>query len=175
MNTSRKPLVNATRVLWKTQAKPKKVGPQFAGSPRVDSSVGEQKTKIKRNETVPKSKCGPGQPPRPHSYVVSCSALSPRGGGMTASARQRSQRSAAFAKASHRFVILRSRTGNRCGGQRSVLLRRAGWGRRPQCPGNQSRLRAFSGVSPGNSPSRIAGCRWLCRNHSASSGTLTFR
>jgi hypothetical protein len=26
MNTSRKPLVNATRALWKTQAKPKKVG-----------------------------------------------------------------------------------------------------------------------------------------------------
>src|SRR5580704_16516574 len=33
----------------------------------------------------------------------------------------------------------------------------ARWGRRPQRPGNQSRLRAFSGISPGNSPSRIAG------------------
>jgi hypothetical protein len=31
------------------------------------------------------------------------------------------------------------------------------WGRRPQCPGNQSRLRAFSGMSPGDSPSRITG------------------
>src|SRR5260370_15792998 len=29
------------------------------------------------------------------------------------------------------------------------------WGRRPQCPGNQSHLRAFSGMSPGDSPSRI--------------------
>ena len=33
-----------------------------------------------------KSKCGPGQPPEPHSFVVSCFALSPLGGGMTASA-----------------------------------------------------------------------------------------
>ena len=40
---------------------------------------------------APKSKCGPGQPPRPHSFVVSCSALSPPDGGMTASARQRSE------------------------------------------------------------------------------------
>ena len=56
-----------------------------------------------------------------------------------------------------------------------VLLRRAAWGRRPQRPGNQSRLHAFSGFLPGNSPSGIAGCRWLCRNHSASSGTFTFR
>jgi hypothetical protein len=47
---------------------------------------------------------------------------------MTASARQRSRRRAAFAKASRRFAILRSPTCDCCGGQRSFpapLLRRA--------------------------------------------------
>jgi hypothetical protein len=29
-------------------------------------------------------------------------------------------------------------------------------------------------MSPGDSPSRIAGCHWLRRNHPASSETLTF-
>lgn len=47
-------------------------------------------------------------------------------------------------------------------------------GRRPQCPGNPFALARVSGMSPGDSPSRIAGCRWLCRNHSAGPGTPTF-
>ena len=54
-------------------------------------------------------------------------------------------------------------------------LRRAEWGRRPQRPGNQFALARGLWIPSGNSPSRIAGCRWLRRNHSASSGTLTFR
>jgi hypothetical protein len=86
------------------------------------------------------------------------------------------QRSAALAKAGCRFVIVRSRTCNRRGVQRSCpapcfLLKRTrskerDGGGRPQRPGNQSRSRAFSGMSSGDSPSRVAGCRWLCRNHS---------
>jgi hypothetical protein len=72
--------------------------------------------------------------------------------------------SATFAKASCPFLISRSKdlaitNWPSCGGQRSVLFRaqRATnrWGRRPLCPGNQPRLRAFSGMSPGDSPSRI--------------------
>jgi hypothetical protein len=42
-------------------------------------------------------------------------------------------------------------------------------------PGQPVALARVSDLSPGNSPSRIAGCRWLCRNHPASTGTLTFR
>jgi len=41
-------------------------------------------------------------------------------------------------------------------------------------PGQPVRARARFGMSPGDSPSRIAGCRWLCRNHSAGPGTPTF-
>ncbi len=72
--------------------------------------------------------------------------------------------SAAFAKASCPFLISRSKISRSRTGKPAVasgpscsLLRRATnrWGRRPQCPGNQSHLRAFSGMSPGDSPSRI--------------------
>jgi hypothetical protein len=44
---------------------------------------------------------------------------------MTASARQRSQASAAFAEASYRSAIVRSRIRNRCDDQQSTMLRRA--------------------------------------------------
>ena len=57
-----------------------------------------------------------------------------------------------------------------------VLLRRArlqGGGRNARA--TSSRLRTCSGFPTGNSPSTITGCRWLCRNHSASSGNFTFR
>jgi hypothetical protein len=137
---------------------------------------------------------------------------SPLGGGMIASARQRSRfqelrsfrfgalantlpterglakSSATFAKASCKSTISRSRTPNCCGWPAVLRLlvlsratpksrsksSRAGWGRRPQRPGNQPRSRALLELSPGDSPSRIAGCRRLCRNHSASSETPTF-
>ena len=42
----------------------------------------------------------------------------------------------------------------------------------PEQPVAQS---AFLEVPPGNSLTRIAGDRWLCRNHSAQPGILTFR
>jgi hypothetical protein len=71
-------------------------------------------------------------------------------------ARQRSG-SAAFAKASPQIMIRRSRSCGHRGGQRPNPAPRAGWGRRPQRPGNQYTLTRISGMSPGNSPSRIAG------------------
>jgi hypothetical protein len=84
--------------------------------------------------------------------------------------------SAAFAKAGCGSIISRSRIHNRRGWPAALLpLRKAEWGRRPQRPGNQFALARGFWIPPGNSLSRIAGCRWLCRNHSASSGTLTFR
>ena len=56
----------------------------------------------------------PGPATQAASFVVSCAALSPHGGGMTASARQlRSapeDTSATFAEASCRFTISRSQT-----------------------------------------------------------------
>jgi hypothetical protein len=93
---------------------------------------------------------------------------------MTALARQRSKE-CRFCQSQLPFRHLATTPSNCCGGQRPFLLRKASRGRRPQRPGNQSRLRAFLMCPPGNSLSRITGCHWLCRNHPASSGTLTFR
>ena len=111
-------------------------------------------------------------------YVISCAC--------PITAKQRNDRfsptaleempSAAFAEASCRFVIFRSRPINRRSGQRSCPAPKSkigGGGRNARA--TSSRLRTFSGFPTGNSPSRITGCRWLCRNHSASSGNFTFR
>ena len=138
---------------------------------------------------APKNKCGrgPATPDRIRTWFPACLITAGRRNDrFSPSALALSQAtSAAFAKASYRFAdlkteALRSPTRNRCGGQRPVsrstalLLRRAKnkerERRRPQRPGNQSALARFSGMSPDDSPSRITGCRWLCRNHSASSG-----
>ena len=65
---------------------------------------------------------------------------------MTASARQRSRSegamSAAFAEAKTTTHGHATAHRNRCGGQRPCLFLRTGWGRRPQCPGNQFRAHA---------------------------------
>ena len=58
----------------------------------------------------PKKQMRPGQPPDRIRTWIPAPTSSPLGGGMTALARQRSRRSAAFAKTSREFVILRSRT-----------------------------------------------------------------
>ena len=48
-------------------------------------------------------------------------------------------------------------------------------GVRPQCPGNQFRAHArHLEHPPAIHPRESPACRWLCRNHSARSGTLTF-
>ena len=93
--------------------------------------------------------------------------------------------SAAFAKASCPFLISRSKdlaitNWQACGGQRSVPFRaqRATnrWGREAAMPGQPVALaRVFWNVPRRFTLERIAGCRWLCRNHSASSRNFTFR
>lgn len=82
-------------------------------------------------------------------------------------------KSATFAEAVCRRVVSRSRLRNRCGGQQPFLLvaRRGGGGRNARAT---SRAHAHAGCVPGNSLSRITGCRWLCRNHPAKSGTSRF-
>jgi hypothetical protein len=113
------------------------------------------------------------------SCVDSCSALSPLGGGMTALARQRSKGVPHLPKpvADYDGKI------NHLAITFAQPLR---WPAAPSCseeqmgeeaatPGQPVRACARFRRSSGNSPSRITGCRWLCRNHSASSGTLTFR
>lgn len=89
-----------------------------------------------------------GQPPS--SRIVRGFLPSPRHrgrGAMTASARQRSRRSAAFAEAVCRFVISRSRLRNRCGGQQPFLLaRRGGGGRNARATSRAQR--ALLDVSP---------------------------
>jgi hypothetical protein len=75
---------------------------------------------------------------------------------MTASARQRSQASAAFAEASYRPAIVRSRICNRCDDQQSTMLRRArrGGGRNARAT---SRAVRVSGSFP--QQSTLANCR----------------
>jgi hypothetical protein len=101
-----------------------------------------------------KSKCGSDQPSEPHLYVDSCSSLSPHGGGMTASARQRSGAPHLPKPVAVRDLAIATLQLLRWPAVLS-LLRRAGRGRRPLCPGNQSHLRAFLGppaIHPRESP-----------------------
>ena len=60
-------------------------------------------------------------------------------------------------------------------GQQPFLCSEEQKGEEAATPGQPVALARVSGVSPGDSLSGITGCRWLCRNHSASAGTLTFR
>ena len=89
----------------------------------------------------------PGPATRAAFYADSWSSLSPHGGGMTASARQRSKpyRVPHLPEASCGPVTLRSRIHNRAVGQRPCPAscseeRGAEWGSRPQRPGNQFAL-----------------------------------
>ena len=61
---------------------------------------------------------------------------------MTASARQRTRRSAAFAKAVCRYMISRSRTRNRCGGQQPFPLMEQEEEEEAAMPGQPVRTRA---------------------------------
>jgi len=139
-----------------------------------------------RHEFCPQKRKRPGPATQAASYVISCSALSPHGGGMTALARQHSHKertSATFAKG--QLPIRRSFGSNLairpCDPKSTadavasgpIQLRRAG-GRRPQCRETPVRACARFRNLPSDSPSRIADCRWLCRNHSTSSGTHVF-
>jgi len=121
-------------------------------------------------------KCGPGQPPEPHLHVESLVCLLTAGRRNDRFSPTALTRSAAFAEASCRSVTSRSRARNHSGGQQPcpAPLGAAREGR-PQRPGNQFRARArFRNVPPALHPRKIAGCRWLCRSHSAGSGRPTF-
>jgi len=109
-----------------------------------------------KNRPLPGSrqtkKCGRGQPPRPHRTWIPVLPLSPHGGGMTASARQRPRSGRARAPHLPKPVaepqLHQSRTRNRCGGQRPCPCSKEQEGRRPQRPGNQSALTRFSECPP---------------------------
>jgi|ERR1022692_3305569 hypothetical protein len=138
-------------------------------------SVGEQNTKIKSMKEFRTKQTRPGPATRAASYVVSC-ALSPLSGGMTASARQRSKGVpphlpkpvADPSPCDHESTTAAV-------GQRPCPAPRSRMGEEAATPGQPVALARVYWIPPGNSPSRITGCRWLCRNHSASSGTFTFR
>ncbi len=92
--------------------------------------------------------------------------------------------SAAFAKASCPFLISRSKDLAITNWQdlRWPAVRPAPCSKEHQAGGGggrnaraTSRTCARFWMSASDSPSRIASCRWLCRNHSASSGNFTFR
>jgi hypothetical protein len=87
--------------------------------------------------------------------------------------------SAAFAKASCPFAISRSRTGKPAvaGGPScscSKSNEQGGGGGRNARATSRACAR-FLECPPAIHPRESPGCRWLCRNHSASSGNFTFR
>jgi hypothetical protein len=57
----------------------------------------------------------------------------------------------------------------------TALLAPRSKGEEAATPGQPAALSRVLDVFPPATLSRIAGCHWLCRNQSASSGTLTFR
>ena len=114
--------------------------------------------------------------PGPHQTCVPASPASPPRRWHDCFGRAALERSAALCRSQWPIVLLRSRIRDCCGGPATLPAPRSkigGGGRNARATSSHSR--AFSGVSPGNSVSRITGCHWLCRNHPASSGTLTFR
>ena len=160
----------------------------------LQSSIRADPRKSAAKESAPKLpqkfECGSASHRAASFYVVSCLPLSPLRGGTTASARQRSKGVPHLPKpvADHDFkindlkikdlkinhpVITNPQPLRWPAALSAPKSKTRGGGRKR--PGNQFALSRISGMSPGNSPSRITGCRWLCRNHSASSGTLTFR
>lgn len=92
---------------------------------------------------------------------------------MTASARQRSNGVPHSPKPIADSFPCGGESTTAAVGQRPACSEEQNRGRRPQRLGYQPRSRAC--CIPGNSPSRITGCRWLCRNHPASAGIFTFR
>ena len=144
---------------------------------RGQTSLGCASTTQRQFPTPKKFECGLGQPPRPHRYVDSCFAF------VTAERRNDRfsptafRRNAAFAKAS---CNPRS-----CDHERQPLRWPAGpllfqeRGRRPQRPGNQSRIRVSGNppaIHPRESPA-AAGSAAIIRQTQDSHvfAALTFR
>ena len=141
--------------------------------PRI--SVGEENTKGKNipKQGHQKNECGPGQPPGPHCSRISCLAFPPQGGGDDASGPTALASERRICRSRLQIVIRKSQTAITAVASGPVLLdeRDGGGGRNAQA--TSTRLRAFSGMSSGNSPSRITGNRWLCRKSSSNLGNLT--
>jgi hypothetical protein len=154
------------RVPWKTAAS------AFRGRAPLQRRV---KRENNPGASAPKKSNAAGGQPPPTALLTWISALllSPLGGGMTASARQRSLVGSPLLLKPITVWDLSIPSGNRCGSQQPNPVRRAGSGKRPQRPGNQSRKRV-SGISPGDSPSRITGCRWPYRKSSGKCRSRTF-
>ena len=117
--------------------------------------------------TCSKNKCGPGQPPGPHSvwrYILRPFSTheawgefifhgAPRNADCDALGRSPPAKRTSQVDLQHH------------GGRRPVLPCVEDSWRRPQRPGNQSRAEARSWrIPPSNSPSRITGHRRLCRS-----------
>ena len=119
-------------------------------------------------------KMRPGPATRAASYVVSCRCLIAdwRNDCFSPTAPESS---AALAKASCRFVTSRSRIYNHTVGPRPSPAPRSRMGEEAATPGQPVALARVLWIPPGNSPSRITGCRWPCRNRWTRSGTSTFR
>lgn len=79
-------------------------------------------------------------------------------------------------EANREAASLRLRIHNCCGTPAALPAPKSVWGSEAATPGLPVARCAFLEVFPlGNSLSLAAGCHWLCRNHPAKSGTITFR
>jgi hypothetical protein len=159
-------------IYGKLRPNQKKIGGVFR-DPHSRFSVGEQKTKIKGYGREKANAVQASHPDRIRTWFPALLVTAWRRNDRFSPTAL--QRSAAFAEACCRFVILRSRTCKLCGGQRPFPAPRSRVGEEAATPGQPVALARVFWKSPGDSPSRITGCRWLCRNHSASSGNITFR
>ena len=192
-NIIRTPLVNATRTLWKTQNNSKIVGQHSHGPTAAFGCPAKAKpngaftySKCRRikdehqegeefesaanaspkadddQRPLVKFECGPW-PATPDRIVrVFLTCLSPR--------RRRHDRFSPTALTEASAALCRSRLASSLSS-----APKSNKGEEAATPGQPVAQRAFLEVPPGHSLSRIAGDRWLCRNHSAQPGTLTFR
>lgn len=175
MNINSEPLVNVQRVLWKTQSESKiiwyeKLGIQSRRT-KCESQAGGERENLRKTRMRPRPATGTA------SFVSSCSRrLSPRSGAMTAPTLQPSEELLRRSKPIAKPQACAHESATAAGRQRPFLLQRAVGGLRPQRPGCQSRKARFWKFYPSaTSLSLAAGCHWLCRNHPAKSGTITFR
>jgi hypothetical protein len=144
-------------------------------------SVGEQNANIKRSENPPPkaNAARASHPDRIRTWFPACLVTAWRRNDRSGPSAHY-LKCATFAKAVCRFAILRSPTRNRCGGHRPCPApgseepkSRTGGGRNARAT-QGSRRSAYFWNPPATHSHESPACRWLCRNHSARSGTLTF-
>lgn len=153
--------------MWKAEKRRTKTfATDLRGSPRMKAF-----SKIRANpcksvaKTMPKNKYGPGQPPGPYRYMdLKFCQLTARSSESMAPARQRSLKSAAFADANCSHAVRRNAQPQPLREPAAQPAQRAGFGGGRNARATGMRSRAFP-ISPGNSPSRIAGCHQRHRKH----------